>query len=89
MTNGLLIYGKILRISSYIRKLRLTYDFATDPIWIALWRKKNFYQYVLGNKLAGIAPSNERQKISEKNIFVLAHANIFRLKKECKVLDIL
>ena len=33
MTNGLLIYGeKYLRISSYIRKLFLIYDFATAPL---------------------------------------------------------
>ncbi len=34
MTNELLIYGKYLRISSYIRKPYLIYDlnFATDPI---------------------------------------------------------
>jgi hypothetical protein len=34
MTNGLLIYcmGKYLRISSYIRKPFLIYDFATAPL---------------------------------------------------------
>jgi hypothetical protein len=31
MTNGLLTYVKYLRISSYIRKLFLIYDFATAP----------------------------------------------------------
>jgi hypothetical protein len=32
MTNGLLIYGEYLRISSYIRKPFLIYDFATAPL---------------------------------------------------------
>jgi hypothetical protein len=32
MTNGLLIYGEILRISSYIRKPFLIFDFATAPL---------------------------------------------------------
>jgi hypothetical protein len=33
MTNGLLIYmGKYLRISSYVRKPFLIYDFATAPL---------------------------------------------------------
>jgi hypothetical protein len=32
MTNGLLIYGKYLRISSYIRKPFLIYDFANAPL---------------------------------------------------------
>ncbi len=32
MTNGLLIYGKYLRISSYIRNPFLIYDFATAPL---------------------------------------------------------
>jgi hypothetical protein len=32
ITNGLLIYGEILRISSYIRKPFLIYDFATAPL---------------------------------------------------------
>ncbi len=31
MTNCLLFYGKILRISSYIKKPFLIYDFAPDP----------------------------------------------------------
>ncbi len=33
MANGLLIYGEVyLRISSYIRKPFLIYDFATSPL---------------------------------------------------------
>jgi hypothetical protein len=32
VANGLLIIGKYLRISSYIRKPFLIYDFATAPI---------------------------------------------------------
>ncbi len=45
MTNGLLIYcmGKYLRISSYIRKPFLIYDFATAPLWISLYMRKFFY----------------------------------------------
>jgi hypothetical protein len=31
MTNGLFIYDKYLRISSYIKKPVLIYDFATAP----------------------------------------------------------
>ncbi len=39
MTNGLLILymGKYLRISSYIRKPFLIYDFATAPLLISLY----------------------------------------------------
>ncbi len=39
--------GKYLRISSYIRKPFLIYDFATAPLWISLYMKKYdflFYQ---------------------------------------------
>ncbi len=32
VTNGLLIYAEYLRISSYMRRSLLIYDFATDPI---------------------------------------------------------
>ena len=38
---------KYLRISSYIRKPFLIYDFATAPLWISLYMRKilfNFYQ---------------------------------------------
>jgi hypothetical protein len=31
ITNGLLIFGKYLRVSSYTRKPVVEYDFATDP----------------------------------------------------------
>ncbi len=37
MTNGLLIYGKYLHISSYIRKPFLIYYFASAPLWISLY----------------------------------------------------
>ncbi len=36
MTNGLLTYVKYLRISSYIRKPSLIYDFPTAPFCISL-----------------------------------------------------
>ncbi len=39
--------GKYLRISSYIRKPFLIYDFATAPLWISLYMRKiwfSFYQ---------------------------------------------
>jgi hypothetical protein len=39
--------GKYLRISSYIRKPFLTYDFATAPLWISLYMRKirfSFFQ---------------------------------------------
>ncbi len=40
--------AQYLRISSYIRKLFLIYDFASDPVWISLYMRKFsflFYQY--------------------------------------------
>jgi hypothetical protein len=37
--------GKILRISSYIRKAFLIYDFAPDPIWISLYMRKFFFHF--------------------------------------------
>jgi hypothetical protein len=45
MTNGLIIYSmaQYLRISLYIRKLLLKYDFATDPFGIFLYILGNFY----------------------------------------------
>ncbi len=44
MTNGLLLY--YLRISSYIRKPFLIYDFATAPIWISLYMRKIFFFFI-------------------------------------------
>ncbi len=48
MTNGLLIYGEIvyLRISSYIRKPFLIYDFATAPLWISLYMRKIWFSFL-------------------------------------------
>ncbi len=46
MTNGLLIFGKYLRISSYIRKLFLIYDFATSPLWISLYMRKIWFSFL-------------------------------------------
>ncbi len=37
---------KNLRISSYIRKPFLIYDFATDPIWISLYMRKIFFSFL-------------------------------------------
>ncbi len=37
--------GKYLRISSYIRKPFLKYDFATAPLWISWWGKFYFLFY--------------------------------------------
>ncbi len=45
MTNGLLIIGKYLRISSYIRKPFLIYDFATAPIEISLYMRKSSFSF--------------------------------------------
>jgi hypothetical protein len=42
MNNGHLIYGENLRISSYIRKSFLIYDFAPDPTWISLCMMESF-----------------------------------------------
>ncbi len=42
--------GKYLRISSYIRKPFLTYDFATAPLWISLYMRKirfSFFQCIV------------------------------------------
>ncbi len=41
--------GKYFRISSYIRKPFLIYDFATAPLWISLYMRKilfSFYQCI-------------------------------------------
>ncbi len=47
MTNGLLIYWEYLRISSYIRKPFLIYDFATAPLWISLYvYEENFINFI-------------------------------------------
>jgi hypothetical protein len=41
------IWEKIfLRIFSYIRKPFVTYDFASDPFWISLYRRKFFYSFL-------------------------------------------
>ncbi len=40
---------KYLRISSYIRKPFLIYDFATAPIWISLYLRKIFFSFVSVN----------------------------------------
>ncbi len=37
---------KYLRISSYIRRPFLIYDFATDPIWISLYKKKISFSFI-------------------------------------------
>ncbi len=37
---------KYLRISSYIRKPFLIYDFATDPIWISLYMRKISFSFL-------------------------------------------
>ncbi len=38
--------GKNLRISSYIRKSFLIYDFATAPLWIALYMRKTLFSFL-------------------------------------------
>ncbi len=38
--------GKYLRISSYIRKLFLIYDFATAPLWISLYVRKILFYFL-------------------------------------------
>ncbi len=43
MTNGLLIYGEILRISSCIRKPFLI---ATAPLWISLYMRKTWISFL-------------------------------------------
>ncbi len=47
MINGLLIYGeKYFRISSYIRKPFLIFDFATAPLWISLYKRKILFSFL-------------------------------------------
>jgi hypothetical protein len=48
MTNGLLIYGKYLRISSYIRKPVLIYNFETAPLRISLHMRKLDFFFSVG-----------------------------------------
>ncbi len=38
--------GKYLRISSYIRKPFLIYDFATAPLWISLYMRKLWFSFL-------------------------------------------
>ncbi len=38
--------GKYLRISSYIRKPFLIYDFATAPLWISLYMRKIWFFFL-------------------------------------------
>jgi hypothetical protein len=38
--------GKYLRISSYIRKPFLIYDFATAPLWISLSMRKILFYFL-------------------------------------------
>ncbi len=38
--------GKYLRISSYIRKPFLIYDFATAPLWISLYMRKIWFSFL-------------------------------------------
>ncbi len=52
MTNGLLILTKFLRISSYISKPFLTYDFATAPSWISLTNEENFILFFISVTIA-------------------------------------
>ncbi len=39
--------GKYLRVSSYIRKPFLIYDFATAPLWISLYMRKIWFSFLL------------------------------------------
>ncbi len=39
--------GKYLRISSYIRKPFLIYDFATAPLWISLYMRKIWFSFLI------------------------------------------
>ncbi len=50
---------KYLHISSYIRKSFLIYDFATDPIWISLYKRKiYFYFFISVDDTNGILVTN-------------------------------
>ncbi len=40
------LMGKYLRISSYIRKLFLIYDFGTAPLWISLYMRKIRFSFL-------------------------------------------
>ncbi len=72
MTNGLLIVGKYLRISSYIRKPFLIHDFATAPIEISLYMRKisfsilSVYEYTVQHQ--GASQSQHIAALIEKGI---------------------
>ncbi len=44
--------GKYLRISSYIKKSFLIYDFATAPLWVYLYMRKILFSYLSVWKLS-------------------------------------
>ncbi len=50
MTNDLLIMGKYLRISSYIRKPFLIYDFAAAPLSSSLYMRKILFSFLSVHK---------------------------------------
>ncbi len=70
MTNGLLIYGKYLRISSYIRKPFLIYDFAFEENLIFFFISVGFcisfdktgFQLQIGDHFF-LSPNSERSSI--------------------------
>jgi hypothetical protein len=69
--------NKYLRISSYIRKSFLIYDFATAPIWISLFMRKFFFfisaptlLFFHGHKENLLKTLFRRQKAKWKSSFI-------------------
>ncbi len=56
MINCLLIYGKYLLITSYIRKPFLIY-FATDPIWISIYIRGFLFYFFVSDIVYFVSPS--------------------------------
>ncbi len=46
--------GKYLRISSYIRKPYLIYDFGTAPLWISLYMAKIWFSFLSVYTVSGV-----------------------------------
>ncbi len=61
--------GKYLRISSYIRKLFLIYDFATVPLLISLYMRKIWFSFlsVYSNSNIGIVHTSSTGDYTQRN----------------------
>jgi hypothetical protein len=67
MTNGPSYMGKYVRISSFIRKPFIIYDFATAPFLISLYVRNIFFSFLsLQQKKVGYLDSEESGKPRNK-----------------------